>query len=237
MTSFASNYDRDGYFLAEDVLAPEQVERLRDAIASIPNGTEVRRRGTIYGARHLLHQCPAVRDLARSSAIRQFVTPILGEHAFAVRATFFDKVPGANWSLFWHQDRVIAVRERIETAGFTGWSKKADIWQVQPPPEVLARMLAIRVHLDDCGEENGPLRVFPGSHRAGWLDETIGDWKDRVPEKVCLVRQGGIVGMCPLLLHASAASLRPDHRRVIHIEFAANDLPSGLGWHQRISPE
>ena len=30
-------------------------------------------------------------------------------------------------------------------------------------------MLVVRLHLDDCGEDNGPLRVLPGSHRLGRL--------------------------------------------------------------------
>jgi hypothetical protein len=33
---------------------------------------------------------------------------------------------------------------------------------VHPPAEILDKMLTLRVHLDDCGEENGPLRVIPG---------------------------------------------------------------------------
>jgi ectoine hydroxylase-related dioxygenase (phytanoyl-CoA dioxygenase family) len=149
-------------------------------------------------------------------------------------AIFFDKVPDANWSLFWHQDNVIAVKERQEVPGFVGWSQKAGVWQVQPPAEVLANMVAVRVHLDDCGTDNGPLWVLPGSHRFGWLDDELDDWKSRVPEVVCKVESGGIVSMCPLTIHASAASESVGHRRVIHIEYAADELPAGLDWNNRV---
>ena len=162
---------------------------------------------------------------------------MLGDGAFAVRAIFFDKVPGANWSLFWHQDNVIAVKERRDVPGFVAWSQKAGVWQVQPPAEVLAQMVAVRVHLDDCGPANGPLRVLPGSHRFGWLDEQLDEWKRRVPEVVCTAASGGVVAMCPLTLHASAASETASHRRVIHIEYAAAELPAGLQWNNRILPE
>jgi len=37
--------------------------------------------------------------------------------------------------------------------------------------------------------------------------------------------------MRPLLLHASSASQSPRHRRVIHLEYAAEPLPGGLQWH------
>jgi hypothetical protein len=36
--------------------------------------------------------------------------------------------------------------------------------------------------------------------------------------------------MRPLLLHASSPAADPRHRRVIHLEFAAEPLPGGLEW-------
>jgi hypothetical protein len=37
--------------------------------------------------------------------------------------------------------------------------------------------------------------------------------------------------MRPLLLHASASARVPGHRRVIHLEYAAESLPDGLEWY------
>jgi hypothetical protein len=45
----------------------------------------------------------------------------LGEKARPVRAMLFDQSANANWSLGWHQDRVIAVKQRVETIGFENW--------------------------------------------------------------------------------------------------------------------
>src|SRR5262245_31422379 len=155
--AYAASFRRDGYFICENVVSLEEVEALRRAIAEIPSGDEVRRKRSVYGVRNLLQICPAVRTIASAPHIRQFVTPVLGTNAFAVRAIFFDKVDDANWSLFWHQDNVIAVAERRETPGYVGWSQKAGVWQVQPPAEVLTHMIAVRIHLDDSGPTNGPL--------------------------------------------------------------------------------
>jgi ectoine hydroxylase-related dioxygenase (phytanoyl-CoA dioxygenase family) len=121
----------------------------------------------------------------------------------------------------------------METPGFVGWSSKAGVWQVQPPAEVLSDMMAIRVHLDDSRLDNGPLRVLPGSHRCGWIDDLEG-WKQRVAEVMCTVGCGGIIAMRPLLLHASAASNSADRRRVIHLEFAKRELPNELQWNNRV---
>jgi ectoine hydroxylase-related dioxygenase (phytanoyl-CoA dioxygenase family) len=231
--SYAGSFRRDGYYIGENVLSASEVYELRQAIADIPVGDEVRRKRNVYGVRNLLQICPAVRELAAEPHIRQFVVPVLGEHAFAVRAIFFDKVAGANWSLFWHQDNVIAAAQRVELPGYIGWSNKAGVWQVQPPADVLANMVAVRVHLDDCRATNGPLRVIPGSHRCGWIED-VDDWKSRVPEVICTVSCGGVVSMCPLTLHASARSKESGHRRVIHIEYAAAELPDGLDWNIRV---
>ena len=230
---YAQRFCQNGFAIAERVLSSHDVDDLRQAIAEVPDGQEVRRRRGVYGVRNLLEISPAVRRLAGDDRIRGFVTPILGDRAFAVRAIYFDKSPGANWSLWWHQDNVVSVAQRREAPGFVGWSQKAGVWQVQPPAEVLARMVAVRVHLDDCGSDNGPLRVLPGSHRHGWI-ENIDAWKETVREVSCTVGCGGVVAMCPLTLHASADSQSAGHRRVIHIEYAADELPCGLQWNNRV---
>ena len=231
---YAETFQREGYFIQEGVLPAGDVEHLRDVVSKLPDRDEVRRKRRIYGVRNMLEICPEARALAGRPEIRKFATAALGENAFAVRAIFFNKVPDANWSLFWHQDSVIAVKERHDVAGFLAWSQKSGVWQTQPPSEVLAKMVAVRIHLDDCFADNGPLRVIPGSHRFGWLDEEIDDWKQRVPEVVCEVGVGGVVAMCPLTLHASAESRSVCNRRVIHIEYAVDQLPSGLQWNNRV---
>ena len=155
----------------------------------------------------------------------------------AVNGTLFDKAGGRNWKVPYHQDITIRVRERRDVSGFGPWWEKAGIPHCWPPAAVVERMLAVRVHLDDCGPENGPLRVVPGSHRAGVLSSAdIEAWKEQVPEVACHVGRGELVVMRPLLLHASSPAERPARRRVIHIEFAVPTLPGELEWYDRIGP-
>jgi ectoine hydroxylase-related dioxygenase (phytanoyl-CoA dioxygenase family) len=105
---------------------------------------------------------------------------------------------------------------------------------VQPPAAVLERMLTVRVHLDPCGVENGPVRVLPGSHTHGRLGtEEIARWREGGAPVPCTCGRGGALVMRPLLLHASSPATLPAHRRVVHLEFAADDLPHGLDWHGR----
>ena len=232
----ASAFIRDGYAVLPDVLGEQDVVELRSVIDRLPDGEAVRRKQRTYGVRNLLEASPEVCALAIRPELWEIVTAILGDGAFATRAVFFNKTPDANWALGWHQDSVISTAARVDTPGFRAWGQKAGVWQVQPPSEILAGMLALRVHLDDCPAANGALRVIPGSHRHGWLDERIPEWKKRVPPVLCEVRLGGVVAMCPLVLHASSRAVSPSNRRVIHIEYANRTLPGELKWNRQIRP-
>lgn len=166
------------------------------------------------GTRTLLNE-PIFRSLANSLAVLSPVRAILGNQAIPVRAILFDKTPETNWALGWHQDTKIALECRIETEGYSAWSEKEGIVHCQPPVEVLEQCLAVRLHLDECSEKNGPLRVIPGSHRHG-IRSGLGD-DERATAITLTADAGDAILMRPLLWHASSKAEVPAHRRVIHI--------------------
>jgi ectoine hydroxylase-related dioxygenase (phytanoyl-CoA dioxygenase family) len=177
---------------------------------------------------------PSVRELAMSRPVHEIMEAVLGPKCFAVRGILFNKTRTSNWKVVWHQDLTIAVRERRDVDGFGPWTVKAGVLHVQPPAEIMRGILAIRLHLDESGIDNGPLRVIAGSHREGRLSaEQIGSW-EKENSVTCTVPRGGALLMCPLLLHASSACAIPKSRRVIHLEFACAELPQGLEWHDRV---
>jgi ectoine hydroxylase-related dioxygenase (phytanoyl-CoA dioxygenase family) len=219
---------QQGFAIIPAVLPPETVDKL---VEEIDDALKARASHSDHAMRHLIEVVPAVRKVAEEATIRALVKTVLGPSTFVVRSIFFDKTPDANWKVAWHQDLTIAVRQKIEVAGFTAWSVKDGVAHVQPPVEVLEQMLALRLHLDDCGPANGPLQVIPGSHKSGRLNaRQISEWRDRQPAKICSVSRGGALLMRPLLLHASSPATEPKHRRVLHLEFAAEPLPCGLQW-------
>ena len=228
----ANAVEQDGCALVPDVLPPETVAELQRAVEQIsPDPSAPMGRGSASGIRNLLQLVPEVRELVASSAVRNLVAPVLGPGAFPTRGILFDKRPETNWKVGWHQDLIIAVQSRQEVPGFTGWSVKAGVVHAHPPVEVLERMLTVRLHLDACGRENAPLRVIPGSHARGKLTESgIRTLREQTPERACCLPAGGALVLRPLLLHASSAATRPGHRRVLHLEFAADPLPGGLEW-------
>lgn len=105
----------------------------------------------------------------------------LGKSARPVRAILFNMSADTNWSLAWHQDRTVCVKERREAPGFGPWTVKSGLNHVAPPFDLLTRMVTLRVHATP-------------------------------------------------ILHASEAASEPMSRRVLQVDFAADDLPYGLEW-------
>jgi hypothetical protein len=226
--SLAAQLDAAVFALREGVLNEADCDRL---LAAFADWAQAHGQPTGAGVRNLLRELPAVAEVAASEPVRHLIEAVLGPAAFPVRALWFDKTAEANWKVPWHQDLAIAVAERREVPGFTGWSMKDGVPHVHPPAETLEGMFTVRLHLDACGPENGPLRVLPGSHRGGRLEAVdIAHWREHNAAVECVVPRGGALLLRPLLLHASSAALRPGHRRVLHLEFAAAELPGGLRW-------
>lgn len=78
-----------------------------------------------------------------------------------------------------------------------------------------------------------PSHRFPMPRPFGELEA----WKARGTAVECEVLCGDAVLMCPLILHASAPAAQPVHRRVVHIEYAAADLPHRVEWYDRVRGE
>lgn len=216
-----------GFILIDNVLADVTIDVLIADLAPLQIEGAA-------GTRNLL-DAPEIQTLARSAQIRDLIEPILGPNCFAVRGIYFDKTAGANWKVPYHQDLSIAVRARHEVEGFGPWSIKSGVAHVQPPTEILENMLTLRLHLDACDENNGALRVLKNTHQLGKLSASqITRQREIGVETVHAIARGGALLMRPLLLHASSSALQPTHRRVIHLEWAAQELPEGLNWEHQI---
>jgi len=150
---FKTRLEQDGFAVVSACLDEATVELLSKQFDD-----------TRYPERNLL-SVPSVQALAISKPVREIMAAVLGPECFAVRGIFFNKTRSSNWKVVWHQDLTIAVRERREVNGFGPWTMKAGVLHVQPPPEVMSGILAIRLHLDESGIDNGPLRLIAGSRR------------------------------------------------------------------------
>lgn len=215
-------FDRDGFVLLTGLLSPAECE---NAAAKIMHGGSA-------GTRRLLQQ-DWCRDIAIKTRQHLALSPFLPSSWVAVQCTFFEKSANRNWLVAVHQDLSIPVAERIEHPALQGWSVKEGQLYVQAPVELLELLIAVRIHLDVCGVDDGPLRLVPGSHRQGLVsaDQAI---LARQKEISCVADAGSALLMRPLLLHSSSKSTGASQRRVLHFLFAPAELSYGLRWPEMI---
>lgn len=170
-------------------------------------------------------------SLAVEGCIGAVAASVLGAGARPVRALLFNKSPETNWSLAWHQDRTICVKERREVPGFGPWTVKRGMHHVAPPFDLLTRMVTLRAHLDDVPASNAPLIIAPGSHTFGRIPVSdVDEIVRRCGARACMAEAGDVWLYATPILHASEAASAPTRRRVLQVDFAAEPLPHGLEW-------
>jgi hypothetical protein len=225
----------EGFSLVESVLDSASCDKLTkelEAALAICNDDRVvlrRANGSIFGARNLVTVFPQTTARWRQQPLIDLLVSVLGGRCGLVRGLYLDKPPESTWSLPWHQDRTIAVQDNaLPSEQFRNRTTKGGVPHVEAPDDLLRQMLALRIHLDDATEENGPLQVLPGTH-APWATSSAR------PPVAIFAKAGDVLAMRPPLSHCSGVS-NPEtsrHRRVIHLEFAATrKLPGGYQWYE-----
>ena len=241
MSPIELNLDRDGFCMLHHAVDSDAIQELLtvfddvfdDESQSVWTRTS---RGHVYAARNLIDSIPEVTTVWQVDPMLALLREMLGDGFGLVRALFFDKPPERTWNLPWHKDTSISVKDNsIKSASFSRPTIKAGVPHVIASDEVLHQILTMRIHLDEVTDENGPLRVIPGSHVAS---DSLGVGVDNAV--TVHASAGDVLAMRPLISHASGSSLEGTlrHRRILHLEFSsAEPLPDGFHWHDFIRPE
>lgn len=199
---------------------------LLDRVCDLPDTHQSGRPGIrLYGS-------PGLGEVLSAPPLVNLAQQLSDRAMRPVRAILFDKTPGANWSLGWHQDRTIAVQQKRVLPGFEKWTRKAGVDHVEPPFALLERMITLRIHLDPVPPDNAPLLVIPGSHRLGLIKEnSILGLVASSKSLPCHAEAGDVWAYATPILHASTRSRgHSTHRRVLQVDYSADRLPMGLEW-------
>lgn len=222
-----TDLDGFGFVLADVQLSEDQ----RNYIAtSLPSNADQR-----GGSRSLLSH-PTVLRLIQHRQVAQLLRSLTGRDLVAVAACLLDSTRTPEISAQWHQDRLVAVRERLDVEGYGPWTTRVGISHVEPPASVLDQMVLVQVHLDDVAADNHALRILPGTHRAGKLTiESVQHFLETQTPVAPLIPRGALVVMRPLLLHATSAwSTTSQHYRVLELTFAPSEAITPLQWHSMV---
>jgi len=225
-------FGRDGFVVIRGLVPANDLDWICEELRTLehPKGDRLRN-GRSFAVRDVFAVSESLLSFARSDALSGLASTLLGHAARPTKATLFDKHEDANWSLPLHQDLTITVQAKADVPGFGPWTEKAGVPHVRPPESILQSIVALRIHLDDCPEENGALYVVRASHIRGRLSS--GELKlmmSAVEEEVVPAKAGDVLVMSPLLIHGSGKAKTPNRRRVLHIEYSCVDLPAPLQW-------
>jgi hypothetical protein len=212
----------DGFVTLRGVLRKDECAALAELAARASVGSA--------GTRCLL-SLPWCQSLAAQLRRHPAIAKLMPVDHVAAQCTYFEKSVARNWLVPIHQDLGIPVAARVDSPALHGWSEKEGTLFVQAPVELLRELLAVRVHLDDCLQGDGPLQVLPGTHERGRFEpEAAAQARRAGPVVACTLERGDALLMRPLLLHASSKASGASRRRVLHFLFGPRRLPHGLRW-------
>ncbi len=162
--------------------------------------------------------------LAETLASLQPLREILdqfGQGSKPTRVVSFNKSATKNWTIPWHQDRVITAPEKREQDGYKNWTNKNGQWHCEPPQSVLDAMVFVRIHLDKTTRDQGPMEIALGSHTFGIVPtQQCKQMAETCKTELCTANRGDVLVLKMLTLHRSIASNLPEDRRAIRADYA-----------------
>src|SRR5262249_42631304 len=118
----AMMFDQSGFTILRGVFSIDEAAKMISGMETgLMNSPSAARssRGAVYAARNVLEFWPPAKVIWRRSAIVSFLSEVLGDSFGLVRGLYFDKPPERTWSLPWHQDLTVAVKEHHTADGFS----------------------------------------------------------------------------------------------------------------------
>ena len=229
----------NGFSVVESIFDAAEVQRTIDklerAIAA-DSDSSIKSRGKVYAARNLIDSIPDIQSCFNAAPLVELLTADLSARFGLVRVLYFDKPSDRSWSLPWHKDLTIAVKDNtLPTTHFSKPTRKAGVDHVEASENLLKNMMTLGIHLDDVTTSNGPLEVIPGSHATGKTVQPTSQEAVKI-----LVKAGDVLAMRPMISHASGhtdpeGNLR---RRILHLEFSATEqLTDGYQWSHFLTME
>jgi hypothetical protein len=227
------NLSDNGFTIINEIYSDDELLQISAAIDETDTSKETfRKSADLFAIRQFLKELPHLNQLIFNNKLRSLIQQLFGEDYFVVKSIYFDKPASSNWYVSWHQDLTISVDKKVDLENFGPWTVKQHQFAVQPPLNILQNIFTIRIHLDETDENNGALKIIPGSHKKDVFRPEKIDWSIET-EQYCKVAKGGVMIMKPLLLHSSGRTTNERKRRVIHIEFSNIELPATIKWAER----
>ncbi|XP_035525346.1 probable alpha-ketoglutarate-dependent hypophosphite dioxygenase [Morone saxatilis] len=195
-TKLQEIYNQQGFLSALPVLNETELREAKHAFSELERkfGEEY----TQYSLHNVHLEYPWVRNLTKHPQILKVIKAILGPDVILLDSRFICKYPIRKPDN--QEDEEGETKPVVEGNGlpYVAWHQDMRYWGIAGGP-----VLSVWLALDDSQEENGALRVIPGSHCAGMLPHrqairsgNMLSVNQEIPEE--LVQDDKAV-LCPLL--------------------------------------
>jgi hypothetical protein len=166
LISHHKNILHDGFTIINNVYNDAELRGILDVITSADQSNPAfRKTEDLFAIRQFLKELPQVVPLIFNSNLKTLIHALFDSDYFVIKSIYFDKPELSNWFVSWHQDLTIVVDKKADIPGYGPWTVKQNQFGVQPPLDILQDNFTIRIHLDDTDQDNGALKVIPGSHK------------------------------------------------------------------------
>lgn len=214
------DYNSQGYLMPFDGLQEGEARELRAFFDGVLAAfIELGRSSYSISTAHLRFK--RIYELVQHPAIVSVVSDLLGPNVVCWGSHFFCKMPKDGKRVPWHQD--------------------STYWPLSP-----TKTVTVWLAIDDADPENANMKFIPRSHLHGLIDydesqdaDTVLDLAVKNPQsygdaEVDVALKAGQFSMhSDLLLHGSEANQSDRRRCGLTIRYAAADVTTWYGWHQK----
>ena len=208
-------YHKNGYLIGlPAVFGPDQVREMNDGLNELLKLLRVDEDAKEIREWH--ESSRFLYDLCMHPTILDYVEDVLGPDFYLWGSNFFIKPPHSKSTVGWHQDTYY--------------------WPLEPKISA-----TVWLAFEDADEENGAMKVIPGSHTAGLLRHSRSSDTDSVltleceggqfreDEAVSLVLKAGQISIHnDKLVHGSPANPSPRRRAGLTIRYSTTEVKCDL---------
>lgn len=215
-------YETQGFVLVKDVLPKIELQVLNEQLQAL--WLERRSRDDLTdehknNIHSLSKNLPLAKQLSEDSRVLDLVASLVYPGISLFSAKLISKAP--------HQEKMIC-----------HWHQDDAYWQDISQGQ---RRLSVWIPLQDTHQNNGCLRVVPGSHRKGLIAHEprssraygqcrlsfLPGEKELPGMQICEVDAGSIILFSALTYHSSLGNLSAEHRRAFILTYQEATVPAG----------
>ncbi len=214
------DFNELGFVFPLDVFTPEETTVNRSYFDNLM--AEAAMRGhTSYSINGWHKYCRGIHDLVTEKRILDYVQDLLGDDLICWGTHYFNKMPGDDKKVSWHQD--------------------ASYWPLTP-----SKTVTVWLAVDDADDTNGAMQVVPKSHLHGQIDfessteeeKNVLGQSVRSPLRygdapVAFEMKAGQISLhTDLLLHGSEPNRSTRRRCGLTMRFVPPDVLAHKGWNK-----